>query len=72
MPNGKRADAASAAFMARAAIDAAGMNVRINALSLDDKAQARRCVDEWESIQAQAASRIEQILNEVGKRAALA
>ena len=65
-------DAASAAFMARAAIEAAGMNVRINALSLDDKAQARRCVDEWQSIQTQATQRIEQILIEVEQRAALA
>ena len=65
-------DAASAAFMARAAIEAAGMNVRINATSLEDKVLARRCVDEWQSIQTQAASRLEQILNEVEKRAALA
>jgi formiminotetrahydrofolate cyclodeaminase len=65
-------DAASAAFMARAAIDAAGMNVRINAATLDDKAQAQRYVDEWRSIQAQALLRVDQILVEVEKRAALA
>ena len=65
-------DAASAAFMARAAIDAAGMNVRINAASLDDQVRARRYVDEWKSIRDRAASRIDQILSEVEKRATLA
>ena len=65
-------DAASGAFMARAAIDAAGMNVRINAATLEDKAQAQRYVEEWRSIQAQAMLRVEQVLVEVEKRAALA
>ena len=65
-------DAASAAFMARAAIDAAGMNVRINAATLDDKAQAQRYVQEWKSIQAQALLRVDQVLVEVEKRAQLA
>jgi glutamate formiminotransferase/formiminotetrahydrofolate cyclodeaminase len=64
-------DAASAAFMARAAIDAAGMNVRINAASLEDKTQAERYVDEWKSIRDQAAARIDQILSEVERRATL-
>jgi len=54
--------------MARTAIDSAGMNVHIDATLLEDKRLARRCVDEWQSIQTQAASRIEQILNEVDKR----
>ncbi len=65
-------DAASAAFMARAAIDAAGMNVRINAAALDDKAAAKRSVEELRSIQSQAADRIEKILAEVEQRATLA
>jgi glutamate formiminotransferase/formiminotetrahydrofolate cyclodeaminase len=65
-------DAATAAFMARAAIDAAGMNVRINAATLDDKAQAQRYVEEWKNIQAQAALRVDQVLLEVEKRAQLA
>jgi glutamate formiminotransferase/formiminotetrahydrofolate cyclodeaminase len=65
-------DAASAAFMARAAIDAAGMNVRINAATLDDKNQAQRYVEEWKNIQAQAMLRVEQVLAEVEKRAQLA
>jgi glutamate formiminotransferase/formiminotetrahydrofolate cyclodeaminase len=65
-------DAASAAFMARAAIDAAGMNVRINAASLDDQVRAKQYVDEWKSIRDRAASRIDQILSEVEKRATLA
>jgi len=65
-------DAASAAFMARAAIDAAGMNVRINAATLDDQGQAQRYVEEWRSIQAQALLRVDQALAEVEKRARLA
>ncbi|CAG0931755.1 glutamate formiminotransferase / formiminotetrahydrofolate cyclodeaminase [Thermoflexales bacterium] len=65
-------DAASGAFMARAAIDAAGMNVRINAATLDDKAQAQRYVDELKNIQAQALLRVDQVLAEVEKRATLA
>ncbi len=65
-------DAASGAFMARAAIDAAGMNVRINAATLDDQGQAQRYVEEWRSIQAQARLRVEQVLAEVEKRATLA
>ncbi len=65
-------DAASAAFMARAAIDAAGMNVRINAATLDDKSQAQRYVDELKNIQAQALLRVDQVLVEVEKRATLA
>ena len=65
-------DAASAAFMARAAIDAAGMNVRINAATLDDKPQAQRYVDELKNIQTQALMRVDQVLVEVEKRATLA
>ncbi len=65
-------DAASAAFMARAAVDAAGMNVRVNAASLDDRVQARRYVDEWKSIHDRAAQRIGEILGVVESRAILA
>ena len=65
-------DAASAAFMARAAIDAAGMNVRINAASLEDNALAQQYVADWKSVHAQAAQRIDQILIEVERRATLA
>jgi glutamate formiminotransferase/formiminotetrahydrofolate cyclodeaminase len=65
-------DAASAAFMARAAIDAAGMNVRINAATLEDKAQAQRYVEEWKNIQSQTLLRVNQVLTEVEKRAQLA
>jgi glutamate formiminotransferase/formiminotetrahydrofolate cyclodeaminase len=65
-------DAASAAFMARAAIDAAGMNVRINAAALDDKNQAQRYVDELRNIQEQGGLRVDQVLVEVDKRAQLA
>jgi hypothetical protein len=45
-------------------------NSNINAAPLDDK--ARRYVEEWRSIQAQAMLRVEQVLAEVEKRAALA
>ncbi|HET7378181.1 MAG TPA: cyclodeaminase/cyclohydrolase family protein, partial [Anaerolineae bacterium] len=65
-------DAASAAIMARAAIDAAGINVRINAASLDDKNLARQTVEKLNDIRSQAAQRIDQILLMVEKRAALA
>jgi formiminotetrahydrofolate cyclodeaminase len=65
-------DAASGAYMARAAIDAAGMNVRINAASLEDKAMAQKSVADWRAIQFQAAARIEQILQQVEQRASLA
>lgn len=65
-------DAASAAFMARAAIEAAGMNIRINAATLDNPVQAQRYVEEWRSIQAQAMLRVDQVQAEVEKRAALA
>jgi glutamate formiminotransferase / formiminotetrahydrofolate cyclodeaminase len=65
-------DAASGAFMARAAIEAAGMNVRINAASLDDKVLAQKSVADWRSIHSQAAARIEQILQQVEQRASLA
>jgi formiminotetrahydrofolate cyclodeaminase len=65
-------DAASGAFMARAAIDAAGMNVRINAASLDDKSLAQKYVADWKVVQSQAAARIEQILAQVEQRASLA
>jgi glutamate formiminotransferase/formiminotetrahydrofolate cyclodeaminase len=65
-------DAASAAFMARAAIEAAGMNVRINAAALDDKAQAQRYVEDWQQVHSQAAAHLEQILAQVETRAALA
>jgi glutamate formiminotransferase/formiminotetrahydrofolate cyclodeaminase len=65
-------DAASGAFMARAAIEAAGMNVRINAATLDDNAQAQRYVEEWKNIQSQTLLRVNQVLVEVEKRAQLA
>jgi glutamate formiminotransferase/formiminotetrahydrofolate cyclodeaminase len=65
-------DAASGAFMARAAIDAAGMNIRINVASLDDKELAQTYVGEWKSIQSQAVVRVEQVLAAVEQRASLA
>ena len=65
-------DAATAAHMARAAIESAGMNVRINAATLSDAEQARRFVEELSALQARGARLMEQTLAEVEKRATLA
>ena len=60
-------DAASAAHLARAAIEAAGMNVRINAAGLDDKDSARRQIEELKELRARSAALVEQILVAVEK-----
>ncbi len=65
-------DAASAAHIARAALESAGMNVRINAAGLDDKAQAVRQIEELKELRLRAVAQIDQILAEVDKRATLA
>ena len=65
-------DAATAAHMARTAIEAAGMNVRVNAVGLDDEESARRQVEELKELRSRAAALTDQILAEVEKRAALA
>ena len=65
-------DAATAVHMARAAIESAGMNVRINAAGLEDKASAQRQVQELKELRVRAAALAEQILAEVEKRAVLA
>ena len=65
-------DAATAAHMARAAIESAGMNVRINAATLSDTEQARRFVEELSALQARGALLAEQTLAEVERRATLA
>jgi len=65
-------DVATAAHMARTAIESAGMNVRVNAVGLDDKEQAGRQIEELKELRSRAAALADQILAEVEKRAALA
>ncbi len=65
-------DAATAAHTARAAVEAAGMNVRVNAAGLEDKEQAVRQVTELKDLREHGAALVDQILAEVEKRAVLA
>ena len=65
-------DAATAVHMARAAIESAGMNVRVNTAGLEDKASAERQVQELKELRMRAAALTEQILADIEKRAALA
>ncbi|MGH2592122.1 MAG: cyclodeaminase/cyclohydrolase family protein, partial [Anaerolineae bacterium] len=65
-------DAAAAAHMARTAIEAAGMNVRVNAVGLDDRKQAGRQIEELKELRERAATLADQILGEVERRATLA
>jgi glutamate formiminotransferase/formiminotetrahydrofolate cyclodeaminase len=53
-------DAASAAWLGMAALQAAALNVRINATSIDDQAQARVWLDELEGILTRAESILAQ------------
>ncbi len=62
-------DAASAAHLARAAIEAAAMNVRINAAGLDDKTSARRQAEALKALRVRGAALVEQVLAEVEKHA---
>lgn len=64
-------DAATAAHMARAAVESAGMNVRINAAALDDKESARRQIEQLNALRARAATLLDLSLAEVEKRATL-
>ncbi|HLF28122.1 MAG TPA: glutamate formimidoyltransferase [Anaerolineae bacterium] len=64
-------DAASGAYLARAALEAAGMNVRVNAAGLDDADRARRQVEEFNALRAHAAELAERILADVERRAGL-
>jgi formiminotetrahydrofolate cyclodeaminase len=65
-------DAATAVHMAHAAIEAAGMNVRVNVAGLADKDSAQRQVEELKALQAGASALTKSILAEVEKRATLA
>jgi glutamate formiminotransferase/formiminotetrahydrofolate cyclodeaminase len=64
-------DAATAVHMARAAIEAAGMNVRVNAAGLEDKDSAQRQVAALNLLRASTADLANRILEEVEQRASL-
>jgi glutamate formiminotransferase/formiminotetrahydrofolate cyclodeaminase len=55
-------DAAVAGLMARAAVEGAGLNVRVNAASLQDQAQARTLIEELATIRSRAANLVEQVI----------
>lgn len=65
-------DAATAAHMARAAIESAGMNIRINAASLGNKEQVDTYIEELSGLRTRAATWITGTLAEVERRATLA
>jgi glutamate formiminotransferase/formiminotetrahydrofolate cyclodeaminase len=55
-------DAAVAGLMAHAAVEGAGLNVRVNVASLTDKAQARARLDELDTLRARAAQLADQAI----------
>jgi glutamate formiminotransferase/formiminotetrahydrofolate cyclodeaminase len=65
-------DAATAVHLARAALESAGMNVRINAAGLADKAGAQRQVRELKDLRVRAMALAEQILADIETRATFA
>jgi glutamate formiminotransferase/formiminotetrahydrofolate cyclodeaminase len=65
-------DAATALHMARAAIESAGMNVRVNTAALEDKEQARAYIEELNQIRVRATALTEATLTEIDKRTTLA
>ena len=64
-------DAAVAAWMARAAVESAGLNVRVNAASLSDPAQARALLEELGALRLRAAGLADQVLATVEQRGKL-
>lgn len=64
-------DAAVAAWMARAAVEGAGLNVRVNAASLSDQVQARTLLEELGIVRLRAAGLADQILATVEQRCKL-
>lgn len=64
-------DAAVAAWMARAAVESAGLNVRINATALTDKDQARVLLEELHGLRQRAAKSADQTLATAEQRAKL-
>ncbi len=63
------ADAASGAAMARAALQAAGLNVKVNASTVSDKSKASRWLDQLSQLDAQARLVEERIRRAVQTRA---
>jgi len=55
-------DAGVAGLMARAAVEGAGLNVRVNVASLTDQAQARALLDELATLRARAARLADQVV----------
>jgi len=64
-------DAAVAAWMARAAVESAGLNARVNAASLSDQAQARALLEELGAVRLRAAGLADQVLATVEQRGKL-
>jgi len=64
-------DAAVAVWMARAAIEGAGLNVRVNAASLADQAQARVVLEELDALRSHAAKLADQVLAAAEQRGKL-
>jgi glutamate formiminotransferase/formiminotetrahydrofolate cyclodeaminase len=64
-------DAAVAGWMGRAAVEGAGLNVRVNAASLADPAQARALLDELASLRARAAQLADQAIATAEQRGKL-
>ena len=64
-------DAAVAGLMARAAVEGAGLNVRVNAASLADQSQARALLDEVNSLRSRAAQLADQVAATAERRGKL-
>jgi glutamate formiminotransferase/formiminotetrahydrofolate cyclodeaminase len=64
-------DAAVAGWMARAAIEGAGLNVRVNAASLTDQVQTRVLLDELAAIRLRATQLADQVIASAEQRGKL-
>jgi formiminotetrahydrofolate cyclodeaminase len=64
-------DAAVAAWMARAAVESAGLNVRVNAAALTDQNEARVLLEELRGLRQRAVKLADQILAAADQRARL-
>jgi glutamate formiminotransferase/formiminotetrahydrofolate cyclodeaminase len=64
-------DAAVAGLMARAAVEGAGLNLRVNVASLTDQAQARALLDELAGIRSRAAQQADQVIASAERRGKL-
>ena len=64
-------DAAAGAHMAQAAIEAAGLNVQVNLLSLKDQPRANELREQMASLQAQGRALVAEVLALARERAGL-